>query len=1095
MNIASAWLWGVLERPATAFLSSIPLGMRLSSASRVFFVVVLAAVVTNVAMLVLIRQAVADSTRASARHDLAHETVDEMLRESDLLSSLVQSYTTTGRTRYLEVYYDILAVRRGEQAAPAVADRVSHWRARAGGQAATGSVPLGGKSSLRSRLEAIQLAPDEWAAANRMIQAATSMQAIEKVAFAATQGLYDRSSGTFVSEGSPDMAYAAELVHSTEYEQSRARLSSAEVEVATAVQVRTLVEIDRATQRLSQAVWVTLCINAAMAPLLIAALLSTRRRVLAPIERLDAMAGKLASGNYAARSQVSTLAMQELQTLATTLDTMAAAVDGDVQRREQQRQEIDAARRAAEDAARTKSAFLANMSHEIRTPMNAIMGMTQLALDTDLDARQRDYLRKSLDAAEHLLGIIDDVLDFSKIEAGAMAFEHASLGVEDLLARSLMLVRQAAQAKDLELLCDVVDPALLAHHGRLLGDALRLQQVLTNLLSNAVKFTAAGQVRLTVDTEVLPDGHDGPERIGLVLAVSDTGIGMTTDQRQRLFSEFTQADESITRRFGGTGLGLTITRRLVELMGGRIEVSSTPGAGSRFAVHLPMHVDRGAAWAAALPQVAHLRVLVIDDQRDTLVTVQALLQRLGVGQGQGCVQGARNSAQALQLVDDARQRGQSYDLVLLDWVLSDGDGFQVLRQLRRRGPGLRVVVMTAYGMPEIRQRAEAMGVTQFIAKPVLPADLRALWSDVAEATPAPIAGNAKLLEGLRVLLVEDNAINRELAVELLQGRGAQVAVAVNGLEGLERLRADGADAFDVVLMDLQMPVMDGYTAVRELRQLPAFDRLPVLAMTASALAEERARCLAAGMQGHIAKPMRAHELFEQLKPYRLQPPALPALAGPDASTQALPAIAGIERAALVASCDGNLSLARRLLQGFAADYAGGVASWAGLLDDDLPTLARHAHSLRGLAGTLGAQALCGPAAQIEQLALAAQAGGTLERSRLLAAIAELDQCLSTLLVALDAGLTASFLGKPSRDPGASDAGTEPTAGADLDELRGLLHDSDSRAVQWWQQHQVRVRAQLSPVRARRLDAAMQRFDFDAALAALTDPDVTQRGEL
>ncbi|MDO9285875.1 MAG: response regulator [Aquabacterium sp.] len=1060
--------------------------MRLKVVADSFLALMLLALGINLALLLVVRQAGDTTAQAVARRDAAHAQVDQLVHETDLLSHLVQSYTTTGRVGYLEIYYDILAVRQGDKPAPVTNDPAAYWREVVAGRRSAALPAQGDRRTLIDRLRTQEFSLVELDAARAALAATEPMQAIEKTAFAATQGLYDRRTQRFVSDGEPDMALAIELVHAPAYEAHRAGLLDAVQRLASTVEARTSQEVDAARERLQQAIVATLAVNALLLPLFLKAAQVIHRRVLQPIHRLEAMAARFASGNFSRRTEArgpgEQRQVEELQTLAETLDSMAAAIENDLRQRDQAQQELQDARDQAQAAAQAKGMFLANMSHEIRTPMNAIMGMTQLALRTELTNQQRDYLKKALGASDHLLALINDVLDFSKIEAGGMALEDAPFELEAVLSQAINLVRQRAQDKELELLCDVIDPSLLANNGRLRGDAMRLAQVLTNLLGNAVKFTPAGQVVLSVDTEALPAdagadaGADG--RLGLVIAVRDTGIGMTAEQCDSLFREFAQADVSTTRRFGGTGLGLAISKRLVELMGGRIVVTSSPGRGSQFTLHLPLHTQPAPTVAAAPLGAAALRVLVVDDQRDTLVTVQALLQRLGVG-SQGRIAAARSGADALDMLIAARENGLPFDLMLLDWVLPDLDGAEAMRRAQALQPGLRVAVMTAYGSPQVHATARALGGIDLLDKPVLPDDLRRLFRAAPAEAPAPEA--AIRLDGLRVLLVEDNALNRELALELLIGRGAQVRTADHGLEALARLHADGADAYDVVLMDLQMPVMDGYEAVRQLREQPAFDTLPILAMTANAMAGERERCLAAGMQGHIAKPLDSAALFRQLNAYCHAPAAARTVAAPAAA--GLPEVAGLDTTLLLAHCDGNLPLARRLLSGFAQDHADGVAGWADWITaPDWPMLTRAAHTLRGLAGTLGAAALQAEAERLEALAKAEDAGAAP------AQLARVDHQLAELLNALEPlhsqlatpPLQASAAGLRERRA----APASSTALPDLAHLARLLQDSDSQAMGWWQSHEATLQAHLPPAALRRIGAAMARFDFDAALQAL-----------
>ena len=1100
--------------------------MKLKQVSRLFFGMVSLVLLLNLGLLLGVRQAQDQIEHAVNRGESAHGEVDDLVQGTELLASLVQSYTTTGRTRYLDLYYEILGTWQGELPSPVQTGMADYWRQRIGGGAPVRQTTNQPPRSMIERLRAQDFTATELRAAQAVLDASGALQVEEKIAFAATQGLYDRATGQFVDEGQPDLAYAVERVHSPRYEALRAELIRAVGLLSAEVQRRTDAELALARDRLTVAVMVALLANVAMLALAAVAMIGMRRSVLRPIAALVDTAQHFASGVYSRRSDAARQHSQvdELATLATTLDRMAAAIEGELQARDVAQRALALARDEAEAAARTKSAFLANMSHEIRTPMNAIMGMTQLALQSPLQPQPRACLDKAMAASEHLLHLINDILDFSKIEAGGMTLELSPFRVEELAARALALVRERAQDKGLELLCDVEDATLLGHRAVLRGDPLRLQQVLTNLLGNAVKFTEAGQVTLSLATE--PATGAAAPGLVLVMRVRDTGIGMTAEQCSQLFQEFTQADASITRRYGGTGLGLAISQRLVTLMNGTVTVESTTGAGSCFTVRVPLQVEPGASPGLDAAAAA-LRVLVVEDRPDTLANLLAMLQRLGVGLAGGLLS-ADSGRAALAQLQTAQDDGQPVDLVLLDWVLPDTDGGRLLAQLRARWPQLRVVVITAHGSVELSAAAAACGAA-VIDKPVMPQDLRRLVASpsgvpgaatpvapdapAAAAEPGSAAPATSSLQGLRVLLVEDNALNREVAQGLLGYKGVQVQVAHHGLEAVEWLQAYGPDACEMVLMDLQMPVLDGYDAVRRLRSDPRFDNLPILAMTAHAMAGERERCLALGMQDYITKPLVPAQLYDTVANWRRptaaqagaplaaappspQPGALPPLVdapmpAPAATALAdLPEVSGLDRARLLAHCDQNPALARRLLRGMAQDYADGLAGWhAWVAAGDWASLRQAAHTLQGLAGTLAADALRSAAQALEQAAVAqdtAAAGPLLQAT---------ESHLAGLLIALHAVRTqiADAPAAPAGVPvAAPPAPADAAAAPDLSELASLLGDSDSRAIDWWQAHEPALAGRLDPVALRGLSRAISRFDFDAALALCQQVQQGQR---
>jgi len=619
-------------------------------------------------------------------------------------------------------------------------------------------------------------------------------------------------------------------------------------------------------------------------------------------------------------------------------------------------EELARAQHAAEASTRAKSEFLANMSHEIRTPMNAILGMSYLALQTGLDARQRNYVDKVHRAAESLLGIINDILDFSKIEAGRLDLEDIPFELGDVLDQLATLVGMRAEEKGLELLF-ALPPGLPT---ALVGDPSRLGQVLLNLSNNAVKFTERGEVTVAV-TESAREAR----RVRLRFEVRDTGIGLSPETCARLFQPFTQADASTSRRYGGTGLGLAICHHLVERMGGDIGVDSEPGRGSCFHFSLSLGLQSEATLAPLDAEMHGMRVLVVDDH----AAARELLCTLATAFGLQAAMAADGAA-ALQVVAQADAEDRPFKLLLLDWHMPGLDGIACLERLGhaagRHAPPT-VLMVTAFSRHEAERQLAARGlqVAGLLSKPVTPSGL---LDACANALGRPHAGPSRNeqrqellqahqagLAGARILLVEDNPINQELARDLLNRAGIVVNIAGDGQEALAIL---GRERFDAVLMDCQMPVMDGYEATRALRQRPELKDLPVIAMTANAMAGDRRKVLQAGMNDHVAKPIRVDDLFATLA--RWVHPALPSPA-PEAPLPALDMRAGL--AALM----GDEALYRRLLALFRereVDFVARFRSAREHGDSDAPT--RCAHDLKSVAGTLGMAALQRAAAALEE---------------------------------------------------------------------------------------------------------------------------------
>ena len=923
--------------------------MKLRSVSRWFFVLVVAALAANFVFLLLIRTAYLSAEQAGQRRAETLRLVSDLQNESLLLRRLVSAYTGTAAPRYLLYYYDLLAIREGRKPQPESVDALLYWNEVIAGLRPH-ALPDGvAGQSLRARMAALDFSRAEIEAAEAVLAATEGLKKTEQVAFAATQGLYDRRTQAYVSEGDPDLAYASQLVHSPAYETQSAEQARALSRLSHLIDQRTAEHLKRSEAELQRYIGLALAVDLFLLPGLLAGMHVVRTRVLRPIDRLGHVARRLARGDYATRAGGRDQWAEELDTLGVTLNVMAHAVQDDVNQRARAQLELQEARDQAEAATRAKSMFLANMSHEIRTPMNAIVGMTHLALQTPLTTQQRDYLGKVQSASAMLLGVINDILDFSKIEAGKLKLELAPMRIDDVVNDAMMMVRQPAQDKGIELRCEFASPEILGDHGLIHGDDLRLGQVLTNLLSNAVKFTEHGHVTLRV--RFLAWQADAAT---LQIEVEDTGIGMSAEQMSQLFSEFTQADGSTTRRYGGTGLGLSITRRLIHLMAGDIEVDSKPGRGSCFRITLP--------------------------------------------------------------VEPARLLGGT------------------LHRDRHRVTSL-----------DERQR----------------------------------------LDGLRVLLVEDNALNQQLASELLSRQGAVVSVAPHGQAALELLRKPGA-TFDVVLMDLQMPVMDGYQATRLMREDPVLRTVPVLAMTAHAMVEERERCLELGMQNHLSKPLDPATLYAALRPFC--PASVPAAnpVPPDEPGPEIvdwPRVPGLDLRQVQAYFAGDASLYAQTVLAF-GEHAQSVLA---LLPDALtrhawPEIHREAHTLKGLGRTLGHAALSEQARALEVVAAQAQPPASPDNAAIQNAALALLDTLRTLLAdihQLGPHLRACVQGGAA--PLAASSGLD--AGM-MTRLSQLVAESDGQALSLWQRHRTAFAGGLPPSVFARLDDALARCDFDAASGLL-----------
>ncbi|WP_338846507.1 PAS domain S-box protein [Massilia sp. W12] len=747
--------------------------------------------------------------------------------------------------------------------------------------------------------------------------------------------------------------------------------------------------------------------------------------------------------------------------------------------------EAEMARRHAEETTRAKSMFLANMSHEIRTPMNAIIGMAHLALCTELSPKQRDYLEKIHSAGISLLGIINDILDFSRIEAGKLLIERVEFNLDKVLSNLSTVTSDKAREKELQYVFQI--PARVPR--TLIGDPLRLGQVLINLVNNAIKFTESGGVYLNCQVREMVEG----QRVLLEFNVRDTGIGMQPDQVAKLFHAFSQADESTTRKYGGTGLGLSIAKGMVELMDGRIWLESTPGVGTN------MHFTAWFGLPAMQAQSHHLpgavdgmRVLVVDDNPGARLALAEILSHLPVE-----VDFAFGGGEALAAIR-ACDENWPYGLIFITHEMPGVSGLKLAHDIQhaeiKHKP--KLILLSDQARETLQQQGDITIPDALLHKPVQAADVNDCLVDLFDAsqhTPHQRQETPMFAE-LTVLLVEDNEINQMIATELMQAVGIKVEVAANGRLAVETLQKLGPDYFGLVFMDVQMPEMDGHQATRAIRSDARFANLPVIAMTAHAMVEERERCLESGMNDHIAKPINPGEFYHMLSSWCSQylaagnaqplldlheivhlgaaPQTESAPAAPDAPLQ----IPGIDVADGLSRMLGDQAMYLELLSRFRDGQHDVAAKLAhALVSDDLVLAERFAHTLKGVAGMIGAAKVKDCASVLEQACKQGAASQVLQTR-----LADLDGAMQEVLQGIEQAL--------AQRPGAQETvceGFERTQAQEaINQFARLLQQNDGDAIDFLAEHNQLLAQALGPDAHRRIMRATRQFDFDLALDAL-----------
>ena len=791
----------------------------------------------------------------------------------------------------------------------------------------------------------------------------------------------------------------------------------------------------------------------------------------------------------------------------------------DISIRKQQEVELKIARDKAQEAAQTKSDFLANMSHEIRTPMNAIIGLSSLVQKTELNPRQRDYVQKIHQSGKHLLGIINDILDFSKIEAGKLTVEKIDFSLQSVLDNVLTLVAEKAHAKGLELIFNVAADV----PQRLVGDALRLSQILINYANNSVKFTDKGQIEIVLRIDERKD-----DELQLYCAVRDTGIGLTPDQIKLMFQSFQQADSSTTRKYGGTGLGLSIAKKLAELMNGTVGVESVAGEGSTFWFTGWLGVSHQAPhYRNPVHNLRDKRILVIDDNEAASIVLIDLLEHMGLE-----VMAAASGELALECIQQQAAIGKPFELLLIDWQLSGIDGVETARRIKALNlPAAHMVMVTGYDTDSLLPLAAAVGIAQVLLKPVNPAKLAealmSFYADDAQANSLSLEPQGKsLLElvssiaGSNILLVEDNEINQLVATELLAEGNVNVEVANHGKEALDMILARPTH-WDVVLMDMQMPVMDGVTATLAVRKKLSADQLPIVAMTANAMLQDKEKCMAAGMQDFVTKPIdpdvlwetllrvirpkaKAQESIELTKVSQTEPDATIYDATPsvtEANASALSVTtsglakaigttakavtpAGIERFALPSGIlgldselglrrvSGKIALYETILRKYISSQATVVDELrAAVTQQNFELAKRLAHTTKGVSGNIGATEVQAIAAEIE-----AGLDENVDSVAISDKLTVLHSALAPLLKSL-----AACLPQVAKSAAMT---------IDVDKLTGLrakltalLKDDDSQAADLFEEHASLFQAAW-PEQFKSLETDLKNFDFDQALQTL-----------